>query len=248
MKPIGEEQQEVASALNDRAVVDYLLQHPEFFIRNAAQVEHLRVPHPVRGSISLVEWHMMRARNHIHVLEENMSLLMEQAVANESLFQRLLQLQTRLAAAESLDDMLNRLHRWARELGLAGATVRLFPDCWRLGGPSKFTHLALNRQAFEPIRIQRLGQARHYLGPLNGPELLVVLPEAKAIGSVAISLLGGDNAPGVMLFSSISQGRGRSCCRRLPRCCPACWSAGLNAHDRFSSLLRRRPLSSPSWR
>ena len=90
MKPIGEEQQEVASALNDRAVVDYLLQHPEFFIRNAAQVEHLRVPHPVRGSISLVEWHMMRARNHIHVLEENMSLLMEQAVANESLFQRLL--------------------------------------------------------------------------------------------------------------------------------------------------------------
>ncbi|STT19269.1 Uncharacterized protein conserved in bacteria [Klebsiella pneumoniae] len=43
MKPIGEEQQEVASALNDRAVVDYLLQHPEFFIRNAAQVEHLRV-------------------------------------------------------------------------------------------------------------------------------------------------------------------------------------------------------------
>ncbi len=153
MKPIGEEQQEVASALNDRAVVDYLLQHPEFFIRNAAQVEHLRVPHPVRGTISLVEWHMIRARNHIHVLEENMSLLMEQAVANESLFQRLLQLQTRLAAAESLDDMLNRLHRWARELGLAGATVRLFPDSWRLGAPSKFTHLALSRQAFEPIRI-----------------------------------------------------------------------------------------------
>ena len=202
MKPIGEEQQEVASALNDRAVVDYLLQHPEFFIRNAAQVEHLRVPHPVRGTISLVEWHMIRARNHIHVLEENMSLLMEQAVANESLFQRLLQLQTRLAAAESLDDMLNRLHRWARELGLAGATVRLFPDCWRLGAPSKFTHLALSRPAFEPIRIQRLGQARHYLGPLNGPELLVVLPEAKAIGSVAMSMLGGDNAPGVMLFSS----------------------------------------------
>ena len=85
---------------------------------------------------------------------------------------------------------------------LAGATVRLFPDSWRLGAPSKFTHLTLSRQAFEPIRIQRLGQARHYLGPLHGPELLVVLPEAKAIGSVAMSLLGGDDAPGVMLFSS----------------------------------------------
>ncbi|STR42610.1 Uncharacterized protein conserved in bacteria [Klebsiella michiganensis] len=48
-----EEQQELASELNDRAVVDYLLQHPEFFIRNAALVEHMSVPHPVRGSVSL---------------------------------------------------------------------------------------------------------------------------------------------------------------------------------------------------
>lgn len=74
-----------------------------------------------------------------------------------------------------------RFHRWARELGLAGATVRLFPDRWRLGAPSSYTHLALSRQAFEPLRIQRLGQEQHYLGTLNGPELLVVLPEAKAI-------------------------------------------------------------------
>ena len=55
-EPIGEEQQEVASALNDRAVVDYLLQHPEFLFV-MPPVEHLRVPHPVRGTISLVEWH-----------------------------------------------------------------------------------------------------------------------------------------------------------------------------------------------
>ena len=188
--------------LDDRAVVEYLQRHPEFFIRNAQAVEAMRVPHPVRGTISLVEWHMARARNHINVLEENMTLLMEQANANESLFYRLLNLQGRLAAASSLDDMLMRFHRWARELGLAGATVRLFPDRWRLGAPSKFTHLALSRQAFEPLRIQRLGQSQHYLGPLTGPELLVMMPEAKAIGSVAMSMLGQDGSLGVMLFSS----------------------------------------------
>ena len=188
--------------LDDRAVVEYLQRHPEFFIRNAQAVEAMRVPHPVRGTISLVEWHMARARNHITVLEENMTLLMEQANANESLFYRLLNLQGRLAAASSLDDMLMRFHRWARELGLAGATVRLFPDRWRLGAPSKFTHLALSRQAFEPLRIQRLGLSQHYLGPLNGPELLVMMPEAKAIGSVAMSMLGQDGSLGVMLFSS----------------------------------------------
>ena len=202
MKQVGEEQQEITGALNDRAVVDYLLQHPEFFIRNAALVEHMRVPHPVRGSISLVEWHMVRARNHINVLEENMTLLMEQASANEGLFYRLLRLQGKLASAKSLEEMLNRFQRWARDLGLAGATVRLFPDRWRLGAPSGFTHLALSRQAFEPLRIQRLGQQQHYLGSLNGPELLLLLPEAKAIGSVAVTMMGPDADLGVVLFSS----------------------------------------------
>ena len=111
-------------------------------------------------------------------------------------------LQARLASAHSLDEFLSRFHRWARELGLAGATIRLFPDRWRIGAPSGFTHLALSRQAFEPLRIQRLGHEHHYLGPLNGPELLVVLPEAKAIGSVAMSLMGRDGDLGVILFTS----------------------------------------------
>lgn len=47
-----------------------------------------------------------------------------------------------------------------------------------------------------------MGRENHYLGPLNGPELLVVLPEAKAIGSVAMSLMGRDGDLGVMLFTS----------------------------------------------
>ena len=74
MKQPGEELQETHTELDDRAVVDYLIKNPEFFIRNARAVEAIRVPHPVRGTVSLVEWHMARARNHIHVLEENMAL------------------------------------------------------------------------------------------------------------------------------------------------------------------------------
>lgn len=202
MKQVGEELQEILAELDDSAVVEYLLRHPEFFIRNAQAVEQIQVPHPVRGTISLVEWHMARARNHINVLEENMTLLMEQASANEGLFNRLLRLQGKLASAKSLDEMLSRFQRWARDLGLAGATVRLFPDRWRLGAPSGYTHLALSRQAFEPLRIQRLGQQQHYLGPLNGPELLLLLPEAKAIGSTAVSLMGPNADLGVVIFSS----------------------------------------------
>ncbi|MEG1214145.1 MAG: DUF484 domain-containing protein [Leclercia sp.] len=225
MKQPGEELQETLTGMDDRAVVDYLLRHPEFFIRNARVVEEMRVPHPIRGTVSLVEWHMARARNHINHLEENISLLMEQANSNEGLFYRLLHLQSRLASASSLDEFLLRFHRWARELGLAGATIRLFPDRWRIGAPSGFTHLALSRQAFEPLRIQRLGHENHYLGSLNGPELLVVLPEAKAIGSVAMSLMGRDGDLGVMLFTSrdpqhYQQGQGTQLLQEIAQMLP----------------------------
>lgn len=118
------------------------------------------------------------------------------------MFSRLLQLQANLAAADSLQDMLNRLQRWARDFGLAGANIRLFSDRWQIGAPSDFTHLALSRHAFEPLRIQRLGNRHHYLGSLNGPELLLLLPQAKLVGSVALSLLGADGDLGVVIFSS----------------------------------------------
>lgn len=105
-------------------------------------------------------------------------------------------------AATSLNDLFKRLHRWARKIGLSGAHVRLFTDKWCLGAPFDFADLALNRQAFEPLRIQRIGQALHYLGPLNCSELLLVLPQAKAVRSVAMSQLGGDASLGLIVFSS----------------------------------------------
>lgn len=197
-----EEQADSSVLLDDQAISDYLRQNPEFFIRNAREVEQMTVPHPVRGSVSLVEWHMARQRNHIQRLEEEITLLMEQASANHELFDRLLSLESHLAAADSLQDMLNRLHRWARELGLAGANVRLFSDKWLLGAPSDFFQLSLSRQAFEPLRIQRFGNQHHYLGSINGPELLLLLPQAKAIGSVAMSLMGEEGDLGVLVFSS----------------------------------------------
>ncbi|MEC5319178.1 DUF484 domain-containing protein [Brenneria populi subsp. brevivirga] len=197
-----EEQAERQIALNDEMVVQFLQQNPDFFIRNARQIEQMRIPHPVRGTVSLVEWQLARQRHHITQLEEEITLLMEQAGVNESLFNRLLGLQTELAAADSLTDMLERLQRWARGLGLSGAAVRLFSDKWRIGAPSDFTHLSLNRSAFEPLRIQRLGQANHYLGALNGPELLLLLPQAKQVGSVALSMLGERHDLGLLIFTS----------------------------------------------
>lgn len=71
-------------ALDDDSVMQYLLQNPDFFIRNARSVEQMHVPHPVKGSTSLVEWQLGRQRHQIAQLEEEITLLMEQASINES--------------------------------------------------------------------------------------------------------------------------------------------------------------------
>lgn len=197
-----EEQAERQQALSDELILQFLQQNPDFFIRNARQIEQMRIPHPVRGTVSLVEWQLARQRNQISQLEEEITLLMEQARGNEVLFRRLLELQTALAGATSLNDLLDRLQRWARQLGLAGADIRLFSDKWRISAPSCFTHLALSRTLFEPLRIQRLRNGSHYLGPLNGAELLLLLPQAKQVGSVALSLMGSAGDLGVVIFSS----------------------------------------------
>ncbi|WMQ74207.1 MAG: hypothetical protein GPOALKHO_001225 [Sodalis sp.] len=201
MKQVGE-QADSAQTLDDEQVVRYLLTHPDFFIRNARNVEQMVVPHPVRGCVSLLEWQLGRQRAHIQQLEDDIICLMEHASTNEALFNRLLRLQSDLAATDSLQELFNRLQCWARSLGLAGAHMRLFSDQWQLGAPSGFAHLALARNAFEPLRIQRLGQGNHYLGTLNSPELLLLLPQARQVGSVAMSLLGDDGSLGVLMFTS----------------------------------------------
>ena len=220
-----EDQAVAGIELDDDAVMQFLLQNPDFFIRNARLVEQMRVPHPVRGTVSLVEWHLARQRNHINQLEEEITLLMEQASANETLFASLLHLQANLATASSLQDMLNRLQRWARGFGLAGANIRLFSESWNIGAPSDFTHLGLTRSSFEPLRIQRLGDQQHFLGSLNGPELLLLLPQAKLVGSVALSMLGDNGELGMVIFSSrdtqhYQQGMGTVMLNQLARMLP----------------------------
>ncbi|AIJ08330.1 MULTISPECIES: DUF484 domain-containing protein [Edwardsiella] len=212
-------------SLADEQVVAYLQQHPDFFIRNARQVEQMMIPHPVRGAVSLLEWQLGRQRRQIAVLDQEIEQLITLARDNERLFGSLLALQGHLASAQDMDDFLQRLQRWARSLGLSGAYIRLFADRWRLGAPSRFSHLAIARSDVELLRIQRLGDASHYLGSLNGQELLLLLPQARHVGSVALSLMGDFADLGLLVFTSADaqhyqQGMGTALLEQLARLIP----------------------------
>ncbi|MWP47012.1 DUF484 family protein [Gilliamella sp. Pas-s27] len=188
--------------LNDEIVAQYLIDNPDFFIRNARHVEYMRVPHPVRGIISLPEWNMARQRNKINQLECEISLLMEHASANELLFNQLMDLQIELIKSQDLNQLIALLNTWAKSLGLSGAYLYLFDDKWLLSAPSNYHHLALNSSQFDFIRVRHLQYNQQYLGSLNSTELDFLLPQHGYVGSVALSLLGQFGDLGLLMFTS----------------------------------------------
>ncbi|MWN90013.1 DUF484 family protein [Gilliamella sp. Pra-s65] len=191
-----------SAKLNDEIVAQYLIDNPDFFIRNARHVEYMRVPHPVRGIISLPEWNMARQRNKINQLECEISLLMEHASANELLFNQLMDLQIELIKSQDLNQLIALLNTWAKSLGLSGAYLYLFDDKWLLSAPSNYHHLALNSSQFDFIRVRHLQYNQQYLGSLNSTELDFLLPQHGYVGSVALSLLGQFGDLGLLMFTS----------------------------------------------
>lgn len=195
-------QQKTVVKLNDEMVSQYIIDNPDFFIRNAAQIERMRVPHPVRGIISLPEWHMARQRNKINQLESEITMLMEHAIANELLFNQLMKLQYELIKAKDIDELMTSLKNWAKELGLNGAYLYLFDDKWLINAPSNYHHLALSSAQFDFIRVRHLQYSQFYLGQLNTSELDLLLPHRSYVGSVALSLFGQFGDLGVLVFTS----------------------------------------------
>lgn len=75
-------------------------------------------------------------------------------------------------------------------------------DRWNSAVPFDFIHLALSLLVFEPLCIQRLGAELHVLGCLNGSELLLLLPQAKRVGSGSIVNTVRRRGLGMVIFSS----------------------------------------------
>ena len=190
--------------LDDDQVSQYLSQNPDFFIRNARQIESMTIPHPVRGVISLPEWQLARQRNKIQQLEAEITLLMENASLNEKLFVSIMTLFNQLLQANDMTDLQTRLTQWAKSLGLIDAYLYLFDDKWQIAPPSNYNYLALSPEKFDYIRVRHLQFNFQYLGQLNPTELALLIHDKHFIGSIAMTLLGEYGDLGVLIFASRS--------------------------------------------
>ena len=56
--------------LQENQVVDFLKQHPDFFLRHKALLDELTVPHEQRGAVSLFDLKLERQRDRLQHLEQ----------------------------------------------------------------------------------------------------------------------------------------------------------------------------------
>lgn len=188
--------------LTDDKICQYLLRHPDFFIRHAKRLDSLQISHPIRGGISLPEWQMARQRDKIKQLELKIQLLFKQASENELLFEQLIDLQLSLIQSTSLGAMSQSLSEWAHKLGLQGSYLYLFANKWQISPPFNYPHLSIDSLKFDFIRIRHFQYRSYYLGTLSQSESAFLFPDLQSVGSVAISLLGQFGDLGILIFVS----------------------------------------------
>ncbi|WP_337843646.1 DUF484 family protein [Rheinheimera sp.] len=162
----------LATELIDASLVlDYLQDHPEFFLEHPELLGKLRLPHQQRGVVSLVERQQELQRDKIRALEDDITRLMGIARQNELIFYALNQLhlqllsQPKLGLVAALQQFVNAMP-YVQRAELLNLT----------SGPH---HAAL------PLLLQRRLNAKgYYFGRLNKDEQQALFDQS--IHSVAL--------------------------------------------------------------
>lgn len=90
----------------ERRIAAYLEKHPDFFERHLEVLEQLRIPHPCRPAVSLLERQLARLREQNAGLRVRLQELLQAARANDGLAERMHNLHLALIDARCLDDLM----------------------------------------------------------------------------------------------------------------------------------------------
>lgn len=98
------------SKLSSTEVVDYLKQHPEFFHQHLDLLEHISIPHPSGGAVSLISKQLELFRNRHHAMENKLNGLIEIAKDNDNLSNKIHELTLAVLEADTLDIAIKNLN------------------------------------------------------------------------------------------------------------------------------------------
>jgi len=130
----------VEEGLSDRAVHDYLQDHPDFFERHAALLSSLQLPHVTGAAVSLVERQVSVLRQKDLKLERRLKELLAVARTNDALAGKLHQLTLRLLAAGDISATLEAIEAALRTGFNADHSILVL-----FGDPESFDEVRVGR-------------------------------------------------------------------------------------------------------
>jgi uncharacterized protein YigA (DUF484 family) len=183
------------------AIDEYLRHHPDFFTRHLPLLETLRVPHPCRPAVSLIERQLALLREQNAQLRNKLRELVAVARDNDFLAKRIQYLALELIEAGDLNEMLQGVQSTLRDrFNLDFAVLRLAADSVEstLSGAAELV-TAECLAPFEKV----LGSGRPQCGELGEAQLRLLFPDgAPEIGSAAVVPLRGADWKGVLAVGS----------------------------------------------
>lgn len=191
-------------ALSEQAVVDYLLDHPDFFTQNSYLLDKLNLSQQQQGVVSLVHLQLSRQRQRIEELEEEITALMSLAKSNDRTFHAFMSLQEKILQCDNLSSVIRSIEEMALSLELR-AHVRLINSEQRN---------CLVNEDYQRFAIRHLNGKGAYLGRLRKVDRDLLLSEYDVypeLGSYAVIPLHRTTIQGVLIFSSQDGGHFEPC-------------------------------------
>lgn len=185
--------------LEEGRVVEYLRRHPDFFLRHRALLEQVRIPHEVRGAVSLVEFNLTRQRERIQGLEQEMQSLLANASRNERIFRVYADIYPELFACTSLCQLWRRLHTSVRDKLHIPASA-LWLNGGRVAVKRSDKRFLLAEAAFLRLCRQSMAGEAVYFGPIATEDKQTLFGAEALVHSVALMRLGEQGEQGLIAF------------------------------------------------
>ncbi len=186
----------------EQLVLDFLTRHPDFFSRHPDILEKLALPHDSGRAVSLVERQVAVLRQRNVELRHRLNELIDNARANDRLFDKSKQLVLRLVDADTLPTLVSVLDASLREdFGIPAAGLLIFDiaDSEPLPGIARVVTSVEAQDRVAPLF--------HGNRPLCGilrPEEVAFLfgADAGEVGSVAAVRLGREQPLGILALGN----------------------------------------------
>lgn len=100
---------------DEQHILEYLIENPTFFIRHPDVLDKIVLPHPVKGTISLLEAQQKRLKDLVKMLHDNINRMLEINSYNDGIFHTFFGMYNDLYQCTSVNEMVKLLNETCRD-------------------------------------------------------------------------------------------------------------------------------------